>query len=404
MEPPPTRRALEDLKVLDFTWVVAGPLTTRMLADHGATVVRIESEKRLDAVRAGGPFLAGLSGVDDSAGWHNYAAGKHSLQLDVSHSAAKAVIADLVRWADLVIESFTPGVIPALGLGYDVLRDINPAVVMCSTTLMGQTGPLAQFSGFGNLAAALTGFYEITGWPDRAPAGPFLAYTDYVAPRFAALAALAAVDHARRTGEGQYVDIAQGEAALHMLAPALLEWTINGRVVSRRGNDDAVCTPHGVYPGAGADRWVAIACQDDAQWRRLAAVVGVDDLADLSAEERQTRRVELDDVIATWTCQHPPDVVQVRLQAAGVAAHDVQNSTQCFADPQLAHRRHFRRVPHPLHGDTFVEGPNAAYSRTTPYPAWAGPTVGQHNEAVLRDILGYDDDMIAELVIAGAVT
>ena len=276
--------------MLDFTWVVAGPLTTRLLADHGATVVRIESEKRLDAVRAGGPFLAGLTGVEDSAGWHNYAAGKHSLQLDSPTPQPQPVVVDLVRWADLVIESFTPGVIPALGFGYDVLRAINPAVVMCSTSLMGQTGPLAQFSGFGNLAAALTGFYEITGWPDRRPAGPFLAYTDYVAPRFAALAALAAVDHARRTGEGQYVDIAQGEAALHLLAPALLDWTINGRVVTRRGNDDATCVPHGVYPGAGTDRWVAIACQDDAQWRRLAAVIGRDDLADLTATDRRTRR------------------------------------------------------------------------------------------------------------------
>jgi crotonobetainyl-CoA:carnitine CoA-transferase CaiB-like acyl-CoA transferase len=404
IEPPPTARALDGLKVLDFTWVVAGPLTTRLLADHGATVVRIESEKRLDPVRAGGPFLAGLSGVEDSAGWHNYAAGKHSLQLDVSHPAATPVVVDLVRWADLVIESFTPGVIPALGFGYDVLRDINPAVVMCSTSLMGQTGPLAKFSGFGNLAAALTGFYEITGWPDRPPAGPFLAYTDYVAPRFAALSALAAVDHARRTGEGQYVDIAQGEAALHLLAPALLQWTINDRVVTRRGNDDPTCVPHGVYPGAGTDRWVAIACQDDAQWRRLAALIGRDDLAHLTAADRRARRDELDDVIATWTRQHPPDIAQARLQQAGVAAHDVQNSTQCVTDPQLAHRRHFRRVPHPRHGETFVEGPNGAYSRTAPYPAWAGPTVGQHNEAVLRDILGYDDDTIAELVIAGAIT
>ena len=206
---------------------------------------------------------------------------------------------------------------------------------MCSTSLMGQTGRLAQFSGFGNLAAALTGFYEITGWPDRPPAGPFLAYTDYVAPRFAALAALAAVDHARRTGEGQYVDIAQGEAALHLLAPALLEWTINGRVVTRRGNDDATCVPHGVYPGAGSDRWVAIACQDDAQWRRVATVIGRDDLADLAAADRRARRAELDDVIAKWTSQHPPDVAQARLQEAGVAAHDVQNSTQCLTDPQL---------------------------------------------------------------------
>jgi benzylsuccinate CoA-transferase BbsF subunit len=183
------------------------------------------------------------------------------------------------------------------------------------------------------------------------------------------------------------------------LAPALLEWTISGRVVTRRGNDDATYAPHGVYPGAGNDRWVAIACQDDAQWRRLAAVIGRDDLAGLAAADRRARRGELDDLIANWTRQHPPDIAQARLQEAGIAAHDVQNSTQCVNDPQLAHRRHFRRVPHPRHGETFVEGPNGAYSRTAPYPAWAGPTVGQHNDAVLREILGYDDDTIAETML-----
>jgi crotonobetainyl-CoA:carnitine CoA-transferase CaiB-like acyl-CoA transferase len=404
VQPPPTGRALQSLKVLDFTWVVAGPLTTRLLADHGATVVRIESEKRLDAVRGGGPFLAGKTGVNDSAGWHNYGAGKHSLQLDIGHADAKAVVFDLVRWADLVIESFTPGVFAALGFGYDVLRELNPAVVLCSTSLMGQTGPYAQFSGFGNLAAALTGFYEITGWPDRAPAGPFLAYTDYIAPRFAALAALSAVDHARRTGEGQYVDIAQGEAALHLLAPALLDWSVNSRVVTRRGNDDATLVPHGVYPAAGEDRWVAIACQDDDGWRRLAALVGRDDVADLATDERRDRQIEIDGIVGAWTCQHAPEVIQDRLQAAGVAAHDVQNSTQCVHDSQLAHRRHFRLVPHPHHGETFVEGPNGAYSRTAPYPSWAGPTVGQHTDVVLRDILRYDDDRITDLVISGAIT
>ena len=215
-----------------------------------------------------------------------------------------------------------------------MLRDINPAVVLCSTSLMGQTGPLAQFAGFGNLAAALTGFYEITGWPDRPPAGPFLAYTDYIAPRFAALAALSAVDHARRTGEGQYVDIAQGEAALHLLAPALLDWSVNGRVVTRRGNDDATLRAPRRLPGCrrrplGGHRLPG---------RRPAGAgsptsIGRDDLADLSTAERRARQAELDGIVGAWTCQHPPEVIQDRLQAAGVAAHDVQNSTQCIARP-----------------------------------------------------------------------
>ena len=212
------------------------------------------------------------------------------------------------------------------------------------------------------------------------------------------------MDHARRTGEGQYVDIAQGEAALHLLAPALLEWTINGRVVTRRGNDDATYVPHGVYPSAGSDRWVAIACQDDTQWHRLAAVIGRHDLADLTAADRHARRTELDEVIANWTRQHPPDDAQARLQQAGVAAHDVQ---KLHAVP----RRLATHPPAPL-PSVPTPPPRRNVRRRTQRrllahracPAWAGPTVGQHNEAVLRDILRYDDDTITELIIAGAIT
>jgi benzylsuccinate CoA-transferase BbsF subunit len=177
------------------------------------------------------------------------------------------------------------------------------------------------------------------------------------------------------------VEIAQGEAALHLLAPVLLEWMVDERVVTRRGNDDVTYAPHGVYPAAGSEWWVAIVCQNDVLWRALAEIVA--------------RHVDRD---------RDPHDIQDRLRSAGVAAHDVQNSTQCVADPQLAHRQHFRRVPHPVHGATFVDGPNAASSRTPPYPAWAGPTIGQHTDEVLRDILGYDDEAITEVVIAGAVT
>ena len=403
--PGPGGRALEGLKVLDFSWVLAGPMATKLLADHGATVVRIETETRPDVIRAAGPFLDGLGGIEDTALWHSVAAGKQSIQLDVSTSEARAVVLDLVRWADLVMESFTPGVMTAMGFDYETLRQVNPRLVMVSSSLWGQTGPFTKLSGFGNLAAAVTGWYEITGWPDRAPAGPFMAYTDYVSPRFFALAALAAVDHARRTGEGQYVDVSQAEATLQLLSPALLDWEVNGRMAGRHGNDDPDLAPHGVYPAGppGEDRWLAVVCTDDEQWRRLAAVIGRAELADLTIGERLERRGELDEAVAAWSAGRDPVGAQEELQRAGVAAHQVQHSAECLADPQLAHRGHFLRAPHPVHGHVWVEGAHVRFSRTPGGPAWAGPTLGQHTDQVLRDLLGYDDDRITDLVIAGAL-
>src|SRR4029079_7687618 len=277
-------------------------------------------------------------GVNDSAGWHNYGAGKRSLQLDIAHPDAKAVVFDRVGWADLVIESFTPGVFAALGFGYEVLREVNPAVVLCSTSLMGQTGPYAQFSGFGNLAAALTGFYEITGWPDRAPAGPFLAYTDYVAPRYTVAALLAALDWRRPTGCGQHLDLSQAEASIHFLAPAILDHTVNGNHPTRAGNADRVFEPHGVFPCTGDDEWVAIACEDDVHRAALRSVVGS----------------TTDAAIEAWTSTRSVGEVEDALQAVGVPVHGVQNSAACWNDPQLIHRGHYLTVEHPVHGQCIV--------------------------------------------------
>ena len=205
---------------MDLSWAVAAPMVTRVLADHGATVVRVESQHRLDALRGAGPYLAGTAGgIEDTAQWHSVNAGKRSLQLNLATDAARDVLRDLVRWGDVLVESFSPGTMESWGMGYDQLRELNPGLVVLSSSLMGQTGPLAHFAGFGNLAGAITGFYHVTGWPDRPPAGPYLAYTDYTSPRLALVALLAALDHRRRTGEGQYLDFAQAEAAAHFLGP-----------------------------------------------------------------------------------------------------------------------------------------------------------------------------------------
>ncbi|MPY93153.1 MAG: hypothetical protein GEV08_08825 [Acidimicrobiia bacterium] len=398
-------RPLSGLKVLDFSWVLAGPLATRLLADLGATVVRIETQKRPDVIRAAGPFLAGEDGGDATALWHNTAAGKYSLELDITSAAGREVVFDLARWADLAYESFSAGALDRLGLGYEALREVSPRLVMVSTSLLGQTGPLARFAGFGNLAAALAGFFEITGWPDRPPAGPFTAYTDYVSPRFAAAAMLAAVDHARRTGAGQYLDVSQTEAASHLLAPALLAPQVHGVTATRSGNGDPVLAPHGVFPvGAeGEDRWLAIACHDDA-WPALVEVAGLEPAwAGWDNARRRAEEATIEAALSAWTAGQGPDELTERLQGAGVAAHTVQHSAEVVADPQLAHRGTPAQVPHPRYGNVWVENSQARWSRTQPAPAFAGPPVGHHTQEVLEDILGYDAEVIAELVIAGAI-
>jgi len=193
---------LADLKVLDFSWAGVGPITAKYLADHGATVVRVESHARYDVVRLGPPWHDGKPGIERSQFYASYNTSKLGIALDLSKPEARAIARRLAAWADVVVESYTPRVMRAFGLAYEDLRAVNPHLVMLSTCLQGQTGPYAEFPGFGQLAAALSGFYEIAGWADRAPAPPYGAYTDYVVPRLAATALLAAVDHQRRTGEG----------------------------------------------------------------------------------------------------------------------------------------------------------------------------------------------------------
>jgi crotonobetainyl-CoA:carnitine CoA-transferase CaiB-like acyl-CoA transferase len=396
---------LVDVKILDFTWVMAGPAATRVLADYGATVVRIESTYRLDTGRTIGPFHDGQPGVEQSGFFQNLNAGKLSLTLDLSQEAGREIAHDLVRWADVVTESFSPNVMRAWGLDYAALQQVKPDIIMVSTCLMGQSGPFAQFAGFGNLAAAISGFFSLTGWPDRPPAGPFGAYTDYVAPRFTAVTILAALEYRRRTGQGQYIDQSQAESALHFLTPALLDYTVHGRSQERVGNADAHLAPHGVYPAAGQDHWLAIAVCTEAQWQALCEVMQRPDLghdsrfATLAA--RLTHREALDTIVAAWTQEHSVQEAEAILQARGVPASAVQNSQELYSDPQLIHRGHFVELPAPLHGTTTVEGSRFRLSRTPACVERAGPTLGRDNQYVLETILGYSPERIAALTAAG---
>ena len=382
---------LAGLKVLDFSWAIAGPTVTRTLGDYGATVVRIEGASHPDACRTTRPFLGGRFGAERSAIFHTMNANKLQLGLDLARPEAREVVLDLARWADVVLESFAPGVIARMGFDYASLARVNPRLVYLSTSLLGQNGPHAKLAGFGNLGAALSGLWELVGWPDRAPSGPFAAYTDYVAPRFSLCALLAALEHRRRTGEGQFIDVSQVESALQFIAPVIAEASATGRSVTRAGNADARFVLHGVFPAAGAGRWIAIAARSPEEWRAAAAVLGCDASAPAERE------------VAQATAQHDAHALAERLQTAGVPAHAVQSSADLSADPQLAARGHFLPVTHPTAGASWIESSRIRLSRTPARVPSVAPSLGGDNELVLRELLGYDDERIGALAAAEAL-
>ncbi len=409
--PEPTGQSddlpLAGVKVLDFMWAIAGPAAMRLLADYGATVVRVESARHPDVCRTLRPFHGGVPDGEGSLAFHGMNVGKRMMTLNLSVPEARSVVRDLVRWADVVAESFTPRAQKKIGLDYASLREVKPDLIMTSSCLMGQTGPLADFAGYGNLAAGITGFFDLTGWPDRPPAGPYSAYTDYVAPRFVAASILAALEHRRRSGEGQHIDLSQAEASLHFLTPALLDFSANGVVQKRAGNADPHMAPHGVYPALGDDAWVAIAVEGDGQWTAMCDLMGKPALGKdprfASASARLERRDELDILMSEFTSIRSARDVESLLQQAGIAASAVLRSGESIVDPQLLHRGHFVPVSGPRGHATMVEAARARLSRTPARVEGEVPLLGLHTNDVLTDILGYDDERIAALAIAGAL-
>jgi benzylsuccinate CoA-transferase BbsF subunit len=398
---------LEGVKVLDFMWVFAGPAGSRSLADFGATQVKVESTFKVDTARTLNPFKDKVPGPDRSGVFISVNAGKLGITLNMGKPEGRELALKLVKWADIVMESYSPKAMRAWGLDYASLKAIKPEIIMLSSCLNGQTGPQAMLAGFGTMGAQLAGFGELAGWPDRPPAGPFGAYTDYVAPKFTVAAALAALDHRRRTGEGQYIDLSQAEASLHFLGPAFLDNIVNGNVWSRNGNVSAEFAPHGVFRCDGEDRWVAIAAETEGQWMSLCGATGNQGwLADArfrTLTDRHANRLALEAEIEAWTGARSVDDVEQTLQAAGVPCHRASTTEDLFGDPQLVHRNHFATVEHVELGQVFVENVRPRLSATPGSVRSAGPTFGQHNEVVLKDILGLNDEEIVELVAAGAL-
>lgn len=392
---------LAGLKILEFSWVIATPSGVRILADYGATVVKVENENRPDTMRTVNPYVDEEPHLDNSVGFGVYNAGKRSISLNLNLPESRSVVLDLMKWADITTESFAPGAFARMGYTYEEISKVNPELIMLSSSLLGQTGPFSSLAGYGYMAAAIAGFYEIAGWPDRGPAGPYGPYTDYLAPRVVVAVLMAALERRKRTGRGCYIDFSQTEAALHYLSPAILDASINDRDIKRCGNEDPQMSPHGVFASEGDDAWVAIACTD-ALWPALADAIGRADLAELTQTERRepTMASTIAGAITAWTQARSNDAAAVELQARGVDAYPVNDAYGCCADPQFAHRQHHIEVPHNHRGTMWTHNCRTTMSRT-PAVVWrGGPCLGEDNFEVLSNYLGYDTDKIADLAIA----
>ncbi len=395
------------LRVADFSWIGVGPITAKYLADHGAEVVHIETANPPDRLRVGGPFKDGVFGPNRSQFFGAFNTSKRSVALNLKVPEAREAAKRLIAWADVIVESFTPGTMDRFGLGYEDVRRLNPGAIMVSTCLMGQTGPAASLAGYGYHAGAISGFYEVTGWPDRPPGGPWTAYTDTIAPRFLGAAVMAALDHRRRTGEGQYIEQGQLESALYFLAPELLDYQVSGAVPRRMGNRSPYAAPHGIYWCAGGDQWCAIAVESDEQWLALRRFLGSPawamDPALESLEGRLSQSAELDQRLDEATRTHDRYELMAALQAVGVPAGAVQRSSDLLRDPQLAHRNFFHPLEHAEMGLVPYEGHQFRISGYESGPRFPAPCLGEHSVEILTEIAGLGDDEIAALLAAGGM-
>ena len=409
--------AFEGLKVLDLTWVGVGTITIKYLADHGADVIRVESVTRPDPLRTMAPFKDSVPGFNRSQFPANYNTSKYGLGLNLARPESRELVRRIiVEWQpDVIAESFTPRAMRNWKLDYESVREIKSDIVYFSTCLQGQTGPRALYAGYGNMGASLAGFAHITGWPDRDPSGPHGAYTDFINPPNAVAAIIAALDYRRRTSKGQHLDLAQYEAAIQYLSPAVVDYVVNGRVASRTGNTDEVYAPHGVYrckdearSMTGPDRsWCAIAVTSDEEWDALCRVMGSPTWSQetrfSTMDSRRANSETLDELLGQWTSTYEAHEVMRVLQEAGVPSGAVQNQSDLWEDPQLKHQGFFQWLDHTECGPMPYNGLQFLLSKTPGKLRMPHALVGEHNELILKGWLKLSDDEIADLIVAEAL-
>jgi len=376
-----TNSVLKGIRILDFTWVLAGPYATRLLADSGAEVIKVQ------------PLLP--QEEDDFArGYYNtWNRNKLGITLDLGTPEGIALAKKLVLSSDAVVENFTPRVMANWGLDYANLKKLKPDIVMLSLSAMGSTGPYRDYTGFGPTIQAFSGLTHLTAYSGGPPLGLGTAYADHVGALFACLALLGAFEYRRRTGEGQYINISQVEAMASLLGDAFVPV-----------KETAF---QGVYRCRGDDRWCAIAVATDEEWQGFKKALGNPPWAEArrfaTLSARLKNKKALDELIEDWTKTRPAEEVTVLLQAQGVAAGVVQNARDLAKDPQLKERGFFIELDHPEMGKTISDATPIRLSASPPQYSRPAPLPGQDNNYVYSELLGLSGGEINKLKKQGVI-
>jgi crotonobetainyl-CoA:carnitine CoA-transferase CaiB-like acyl-CoA transferase len=417
--------------VADFTWYLAGPATTRTLAAMGAEVLKLEWTGKLDVVRYNAPFvtLPGEPAVDayrpggdpstvptpNRSGCFNHInAGKLGVSLNMRHPRGKALFRHLAALCDVVIENFSAGTMARWGLGYEQLRELRPDLIYIQASGFGNSGPYRDYVTIGQTAQAYSGLTAQSGLPEPfPPAGWGTSYLDHIGSYFNTMAVLAALFRRRATGAGAYVDLSQITAGLQVTGSACLDFSANARAYRRTGNRSphVAAAPHGAYPAAGEDRWLAISVDGDAEWAAMKQALGdptaLDDPRFATLSGRVAHQDALDAAVGAVTAGREPFALMRTLQAAGVAAGVVQRPSQRLADPQLAADDHFLTLQHPEMGPRTTENVpvhlSAASVRTGGAGRRAAPCLGEHDRFVYTELLGLDGTEIEALRAGGVI-
>ena len=401
------KRALEGIKAADFSWSIVGPLPMKHLADHGATVVRVESHARPGINRTGRPFKDDVPGVDHCSLFSWFNTSKYGMSLNLGKPKGREVALRLIKWADIMIESFSPGTMRRLGLDYETVSKVKPDVIYVSTSCYGQYGPIAETPGFGQTATGLSGIYDAIGWPDRPTDTNAMPHTDFISPPFLVTTIMAALDYRRRTGKGLYVDQSQVEAGVHFVAPPVMDYMVNKRIMERNGNHYPHAAPHSVYPCRGEDRWCAISVFTDEEWNKFCDAIGNPHLTNderfVSLAGRKKNEEELDRLVSEWTVNFTPEEVMSRMQERGIAAGVVKTIKELYEDPQLEYLGFWHYLDHPVLGIHAHERLPFRLSKT-PDRQFTSPCLGEHNEYVYKELLGFSDDEVADMLIEGVIT
>ena len=391
---------LAGVRVLDFTWQAAGPLSTEFLANLGADVVKLESVARIDTVRQFHHPPENAS-IDTGAFFADCNTGKRSITLNLNHKEGIALALEMAREADVVIDNFTPDRMDRWGLGYEDLRKVNPDIIVASLPVNGRSGPKSPWRGIGNSVVAMCSLCWHTGEDGKAPAGLGTLHTDFTLPPLAASLVMSALLHREKTGRGQQLEIAQYEAALHILDTALVDFIANGTDPGRVWNRSHAYAPHGIYRAAGNDRWVALAVRDAAEWQMLANLVEREDLAyrpDLeTVEGRMAAADEIEAAIESWTSSREERYLAETFVNHGIPAAPLLHIGD-LVESEPALKDFFFRYDHP-NGVSFLV-------QNQPFD-WNGerltltraPMLGEHNEEVYKGRFGVSDERFVQLMV-----